>query len=408
MKHIRGYWLVALIFWWVIATYGLLVRGHLAWPIDGFRYEYWLHAHSHAAFLGWLHAGFMLLLTYALMPERLGRKSFRRLFVFSQAMVAGMLISFPLQGYKGFSIAFLSLFLLGTYVWAFWFGKIPRETRRRFPLTFRLGRSAVWMMLLSGIAPWTLGPVMVMLGKKSIWYNLDIYFYLHFQYNGWFFLSLLALVAYLFEAKGMRFTGKFILRINRLLLCGVLIGYLTNTLWTKPPLWVNFLAMLSVFCEASGLWLLFRKLYGGLKTLHFNSFQKQLFHIILFGLALKVIFQFTASCPYFAELAYRIRDLLIGYLHWVFLGIYSVFLLWWAGLQNIARLRPLFFRIFFAGFVWMDVLIFARGFLIWWKITIPQAMPAWIFWATALMFTGISLIVYDATRSILRNSHQNL
>lgn len=405
MKRLRAYWLVALVFWLLIATYGLLLRWHLFRPMAGFRYTYWLHAHSHAAFLGWLHAGFMLMLTYALMPGRLEQKSFRNLFVFSQAMVAGMLISFPLQGYKGFSIAFLSLFLLGTYVWAFWFGKIPQETRRRFPLSYRLGRSAVWMMLLSGISPWMLGPVMVMLGKKSIWYNLDIYFYLHFQYNGWFFLGFLALVAYLFESKNVRFPDKFILRINRLLLCGVLMGYLTNTLWTQPPLWVNFLAMLSVFCEAAGLWLLFGKIWDEIKILHFNRIQKQMFYILLFGLVLKVIFQFTASCPYFAQLAYRIRDLIIGYLHWVFLGIYSVFLLWWADMQKIDRLRPLFFRLFFAGFVWMDMLIFARGFLIWWKISIPEAMASWIFWATAFMYTGISLIVYDGTRTLLRNTH---
>ncbi len=405
MKKTRTYFYWALVFWALVATYGLIVRYHL-WhplPID---YMNWLNAHSHAAFLGWLHAGFMIFLTYTFMPAFLSEhKAFGRLFVFMQLLVAGMLVSFPLQGYKAASITLLSLFLLATYVWAYWFLR-RNEKKKDYPLAFSLARAAVWMMILSSLSPWMLGPVMVFLGKDSIWYNLDVYFYLHFQYNGWFFLALLSLGVYLLEKQGLlEVDERDIKKITSILVTAVLLGYITNTLWTRPPLYFNFLALLSVALEAWGLWLIWRRIRPYGRALSDSRLQKELLILIGTGLAGKVIFQFMASCPYFSHLAYTIRDFIIGYLHWVFLGTYSVFLLYWMDKEKIFRLDRRAFRMFFAGYAWMIFFIFIRGTLMWLKIIALKGLPAWIFWATALMYTGILWIVYDAHRQLYGNKN---
>jgi hypothetical protein len=320
-----------------------------------------------------------------------------------QLMVAGMLVSFPVQGYKAVSITLLSLFLVGTYVWAWYFLKKNR-LKETYPFAYSLARSAVVFMLISSLSPWALGPVMVFLGKQSIWYNLDVYFYLHFQYNGWFFLAMLSLLVYAAEREGgLKLPAAKIRSINSILFAAVLLGYITNTLWIEPPYYFHALALLSVVLEGWGLWWIYRVLKPHFSVLYRNPWERYLFQIILVGLAGKILFQFMASCPYFSHLAYTIRDLIIGYLHWVFLGIYSVFLLYWMQREKVFTFGRKAFHLFFGGYALMLSLIFMRGTLIWLKTGVPDAMPMWIFQATTIMFTGIIIIWYDAHRILFRN-----
>ncbi len=393
MSRLQRYFNVSLFFWFLVATYGYILRWHMWNPLP-IRFPYWLHAHSHGAFLGWLHAAFTVLLAVALIPKLGESKKFGRLFVFSQIMVAAMMISFPIQGYKAFSIAFLSLFLLGTYILAYWFLK-KTETRKQFPATYSLTRSAIIFMIISSLSPWALGPVLVFLGKKSIWYNLDIYFYLHFQYNGWFFLSMLALLIYLLEKNGSRFDSAKITRINGLLFAGILLGYLTNTLWTRPPVYVNFLALISVVLEATGLWLLYRLIRHETAPWNTNRFMKNIFNLILMAIAVKILLQFTASCPYFAEVTYKTRDLIIGYLHWVMLVLYSVAILFIATQMKFYRLSPKPFWFFYTGLMLMEGFIFLRGTDFWlkWHLTLPYNLLILI--ATTWMYLGIIVLSFS-------------
>ncbi len=391
MKRLRQYFFVALVFWAVIAVYGLILRWHLVKPLP-INYFNWLNAHSHAAFLGWLHAALAVLLAYVFFPAFSEGKTFRRLYWFSQLTVAGLLISFPVQGYKTFSIIFLSLFLLGTYVFA-WIYLKKSENAERFPGAYRLGKNAVFFLVLSSVSPWMLGPTMVMLGKQSIWYNLDIYFYLHFQYNGWFFLALLALLVYLFEWKGFVFPVRKIKLISNLLFWGILFGYITNTLWTQPPLVFNIVAMISVFAEGAGLWLLYRELNPEASRIFDRPFDKTLWKLIWLAIGVKIILQFMASCPYFARVTYHTRDLIIGYLHWVMLGLFSTGILFVARRVKMMYLDKKSFILFYAGMLLMEFFIFLRGTAIWRKWNLDWPFPLLIFLATFVMFIGIVFIV---------------
>jgi hypothetical protein len=386
--------------WALVALYGYLLRHHSYSPLPFIKkYAYWLHAHSHAAFLGWLHAGFAVLISFALFPVFSGNKKYVRLYYFMQAMVLAMLVSFPLQGYKAFSITFLSLFLLGTYVFAYFVFK-KNENAVRFPATTKFARTAVIFMIISSLSPWMLGPVMVFLGKQSIWYNLDIYFYLHFQYNGWFFLSLVALTVYLFERKGTVFPPQLVNKSVWLLFNGIFWGYITNALWIEPPLYFNVIALISVVLEFSGLWVLWKFLKDKISVLELNGFERKLFYWLFFAIAVKIVMQFTASCPYFARLAYTVRDLIIGYLHWVMLAVYSVALLFFGSYLKLFRLhRGAFYFFFWSMFIMVDMILL-RGILIWQKISVPGIYNLALVAVTLFMFTGILLIAWYGEKEV--------
>ncbi len=394
---IKKYLLSALIVWSVVAIIGLFLRYMQIWPVEA-NFSYWLHAHSHAAFLGWIHAALVVLLTYALHPSVLKSAFFKRLFWFSQLMVAGMLISFPMQGYKLFSILFLSLFLLGTYVWA-WIYLKKLDNGKAYPFTFSYGKTGIFFMLLSSISPWILGAIIHFLGKNSVWYKLDIFFYLHFQYNGWFFFAVIALLIYRVERSGIILPQQPVKKAKKLLTAGVLLGYVTNVLWIEPPLYYNFIALISVILEAWGLWILlgvYKDLPEEWKQNNIDGWMKW----IGAGFGLKVMFQFMASCPYLSMVAYIYRDFIIGYLHFVLLGVYSVFILWISLHLKLLEIKKSYINGFFSAWAGMVTFIFIKGFILWFGWPGHETVHLIVFVFTSIMVLFILLITKDAFKKL--------
>ncbi|NPA43497.1 MAG: hypothetical protein GXO27_05680 [Chlorobi bacterium] len=394
----KRYFRIAVWFWATIALYGFLLRWHSYRPLPFIKnYAYWLHAHSHAAFLGWLHAAFSLLLAAALFPRTVESRFFKRYYLVMQALVAAMLVSFPLQGYKAWSITFLSLFLVGTYIYA-WILFKRAENARRYPATAAFAKTGVVFMLLSSLSPWMLGPVMVFLGKDSIWYHLDVYWYLHFQYNGWFFLAMIALFLYLYERRGLVIPDRVWKQSLLWLFTGIFWGYITNTLWTEPPLYFNFIALLSVFAEAYGLWILWRHLRHRYPLADWSPGERLVFRWVLGAVAVKVGLQFMASCPYFARIAYTVRDMVIGYLHWVMLAVFSTALLLIARRMKVFRVSKVPFGVYFSGMLLMILWIWLRGTLVWMKIPVSDWVHAALVWLTLWTFTGVLMIAWDGRK----------
>ena len=99
-------------------------------------------------------------------------------------------------------------------------------------------------MFISNLAPFALGPVSAIQGKTDLYYSL-IYFYLHFQYNGWFTFALLGLILWMLETNGADTKTKLI-KIGFLMkLVAVFPTYILSVLWTEPNwlwYWIGGLA----------------------------------------------------------------------------------------------------------------------------------------------------------------------
>ena len=99
--------------------------------------------------------------------------------------------------------------------------------------SYKCAKHALWYMVLSSLGPWILGAIMNTLGAESIWYRLSIYFYLHFQYNGWMILGLLGVFIYVMERNEIEIPkvtfNSFIWLVNLLRFRRV------RLLWMGPP-----------------------------------------------------------------------------------------------------------------------------------------------------------------------------
>ncbi len=387
---------ISLYFFLAIAIIGLLLRAVPVFQIS-INFNNFLHAHSHVAFLGWLHGAFVAFISFIFLKDKLNTRFFKFIYWFTVANIIGMYFSFPIQGYKAFSIAFLSLFLIGTYLYLYYFFKHKTNTEN-FPATYKFVKTGLLLQFLSSLSPWSLVFILKIFGKDSPFYKFDIFYYLHFQYNGWFLFALIGLTFYLLERRGITINPKQINLIYKLLLVAVFLGYFSNILWAKPGWIFNLISMAGGLAEIIGFMLLLRILLRYRRYLkhQISAFSYQILLVVLLLLFTKATLQFIGSLQYYADLSYRIRDFIIGYLHLIMLGIFSPFLLVLAHELNFFKLKKIPFLLFFTGFTVTETLIFLRGIFQWFEWSYNgNLFNQFLFYFTLLMFSGILFLVIN-------------
>ncbi|OAD90329.1 hypothetical protein A7A78_06615 [Aequorivita soesokkakensis] len=348
---------------------GVLLRFFFVTPIQ-LNYKFILHAHSHTALLGWIYLGLTTLIYKIFLSEAQKPNLYKHIFIFTNICIIGMLVTFPIQGYALFSIIFSTLFLFASY-WISWFAmkNIPRKFKNRF--SWKLIKTALLYLVYSSIGPWAIGGVMATLGPESIWYKTSIYFYLHFQYNGWFILALLGVLFYIFEEKGIVFNPQKLKSFFLLINFGVLFTVFLSVLWFHPPVIFYLFGLVGAVAQV----LAFYELYLLLKK-HFPILKKSIaprafFLLKIAGslMVLKLVMQLFSAFPYIANLAFQLKDFVIGYLHLVFLGIVITTLLAFLNYFKLLRLPKSFVSIFLLAFVTTESLIFYKAIAFW--ISLP-------------------------------------
>ncbi|UKJ08930.1 hypothetical protein [Solitalea lacus] len=373
LLNLKKYFRLALFNFFILSIVGLLLRWLMINPINGLNYQYILHAHSHFAFSGWAFMALVLILSHSFLPSELFEKrSFKNLIRLTAFTAYGMLLSFPFKGYFVVSIAFSTLFI-GVNIWFIvLFFKATHYSHK--VLSLKTARLALIFLGLSCLGPFALGPIIATgLSGTPVYYN-TIYFYLHFQYNGWLCLGILSLLINLSEKQG--FTSSLINSklIYSLLLISVLLTYSLSLLWNKPPTVFYFLGGVGAILQCLALLLLFKKL-NWRTLLSLPRLQKTLLFLSVLAFGLKAGMQLLSALPYSANLVYQIRHLIIGYLHMVFLGCFSCFVLFYSihtGLLTISKQLSISAYLFIAGIVTTELLLFGESLFMINKASIPH------------------------------------
>lgn len=361
---------IALGYFILAAFLGVVLRSFHSFEIP-VNYKFIVHTHSHIALLGWVYMGLTTLLYKLFLSGKALELKYRRIFWFTQVTLVGMLVTFPFQGYALFSIVFSTLFLFASY-WFTWFfiKNVPSVFRQTN--SYKCIKVALWYMVLSSLGPWTLGAIMNTLGAESIWYRLSIYFYLHFQYNGWMILALVGLFLYVLEEHRIilpkRTFKHFFWSFNG----GILLTFLLSTLWIQPSLLFNVLGGLGALLQLFGLVVLIKFIIGlgrDSKAL-FSNFQFKLIQIVTVLLLLKMGLQLLTSFPYFANLAATTIDFTVGYLHWTFLGVVTIGLMLFLNYFKLLKIPRIVFIVYLIGFGITETMIFYKGIASWQRFPI--------------------------------------
>jgi len=359
---------LALAYFLIIALLGVLLR--LFQNIDvAFDYRYIVHTHSHIALLGWVYSGLMVLIYRALDFENTMRKPFNRWFWLTQVTIIGMLVTFPFTGYALFSILFSSLFILASYGFS---RLVIKHTPPHIKTTqaYKCIHIGLWYMILSSIGPWALGWIMSTLGSTSDLYRNAIYFYLHFQYNAWFIMALFGIVFYVLNKNNISIPDSIFKPFFRLINIGIVLTFGISILWMAPPQWVNWISGVGSLIQILAIGILYTALTP------YKNILKDRFNILRYiGLIyiVKLLLQTIGTIPYIAQIISTNTDFIIGYIHWIFLGIVSPTLLFFLNYFKYIKLPKYTIPLYWIGFIVTEGLIFYKGITLWLNQTIMDS-----------------------------------
>lgn len=353
---------VPLFFLALASVIGLILRFHFISPLPWLTYPYWLHAHSHLMFLGWVTNVLYLAFTTHYVP--VASKQYRTLFIVIQFILAGMLISFPLQGYGAVSITLSTLHTFSICLFTWWIYKDTSFNDSRISLSF--ARKALFFFILSSLGPFSLGALMANgLGHTQVYYSA-IYFYLHFQYNGVFIFGCFSLFFYLLEERNLPFHIQHAKTGGLLLFVACFPTYALSVLWTSSGLIVNIIGFLGALLQLLSAFYIWKSVYP-VATAFLKNFvrpAKVLLGTVVLAYVLKLFLQLLSALPTVALLAYNLRNYIIAYLHLVLVGIVTFFLLFWLFakglLPNLKRYRYTLYTLILPGFVGLELMLLLR------------------------------------------------
>ncbi len=389
-------WLKVNLFYFVIVAFlGVLMRGAFVGMRIGVAYDHILHAHSHTAFIGWVYQSlFLAIATLFLSDAQIARGNYRRQFYITQALVFGMMFAFAWQGYALYSIILSSLFQLMTYWFAGRFFRDWRENRalpERHFYSVRFIKIALIALVISSFGPWGLAIIVANGLGATEWYSMAIYFYLHFQYNGWFIFALLGLFFYLLEKSGVKFSSTSATRFFRWLAVSLFPAYFLSILGiTHHPL-VYFLAVVSGVGQIVALIYLAKLLADHRKSLRqafTRPWGRLLLTISVTAFFLKTVLQLLSVIPPFDAFAFHNRGVIIAFIHLVVLGTISTGLigafvqLGWIFLSK--RLEKTGIGAFLSGFIATELILIAPVFG-----AAFTTQFQWLFGFTVLMALGV-------------------
>lgn len=365
MINLKYHIKIALIYFLLAAVLGVVLRSFHSVEIP-VNYKFFVHTHSHIALLGWVYMALTTLL-YKLFLDKLDLdKKYRKIFWFTQLTLAGMLLTFPFQGYALFSIVFSTLFLFASY-WFVWFflKYIPVSFKKTN--AYKCIRIALWYLVVSSLGPWALGMIMNTLGAQSIWYRLAIYFYLHFLYNGWMILALVGIVFYILEKHQISLPNKIFKRFFWSINLGIILSFFLSTLFASPSILFNVLGGVGALLQFFAFGILAMALAGPKEKSNpiFSPFQKGLAKTVMVLLGIKMLLQLLTALPYFANLAATVLDFTIGYLHWTFLGVVTISLFLFFDYFKLMEISKKGYVLYWIGFLVTEVLIFYKGIIVW-------------------------------------------
>ena len=394
-KLMNTNWLkVSLGYFLAIAIMGTLLRfgffiGYF--PVNS---KYLLHTHSHIAFLGWIYPVlFIAIVNNFLEKKQIIKGNYKLQFIITQVILGGMLISFLIQGYGTVSISLSTIFQFLTYWFAYSFYRDLKDNKYIYSVKFI--KTGLIAMVISTFGTWGLAVIGAKGMGGSPLYELAIYFYLHFQYNGWFTFTILGLLINLIERNNITFSKKYAVYSYKLLTFSLFPAYFLSVLGKSYFSLINFTAFFAGVIQLIGaicfLAVIF-KIRNDLSIL-FNGAIKQLMSISVISFLLKNILQLFSVLPLLAELAFNNRYVIIAYIHMVFIGFISFFLFgylshlgWYSLNSTIAKTGSVLLVI---GFLATEILLITPTL----SILIPE-LTFLIFLFSTVMVTGISLFLF--------------
>ena len=315
--------LLSLVF---VALLGVLLRYKITFSLPQINQKFLQHSHSHFAMSGWLTQILMILLSYSV-SRVIDLSHFKKYnFILFVNLIAsyGMLVSFLFQGYGAISIFFSSVSVFVIYYFGIQLWRDINKAQTQLP-GFIWFKAAIVFGVITSFGVAMLVYLMVTNNVNVNIQQATTYFYFHFQYNGWLIFSCLGLFMNIlhFQKIEIKDAKKFFW-----FYAGASVpSYFLSTLWMKLPMGVYLIVVISALILLGGWAWLYLQIRNRLSFDHVPKMAKWLLIFSAIAFTIKVFLQAGSVIPALNNMAFGYRPIVIGYLHLVFLGVITLFVL---------------------------------------------------------------------------------
>jgi len=395
MLSFTNKWLrIAFLNLFVVSVLGVILRYKIVFSLPFIDQKNLLHGHSHFAFSGWITQALMYLLIRQLSHDKKEVVLLKyKWILYSNLITAyGMLFSFPMQGYGFYAILFSTLSVFVSY----WFAIVYWQDLKKQPIqlpSHKWFKAAVFFNALSSIGAFSLAYIMVqkiMVQKFSL---LSVYFFLHFQYNGWFFFACFGLLISIIEQNISNI--KLLNKVFYSFFIACFPAYFLSALWLSLPTVVFIMILTSALTQIIAWAVLVYIIHKNKTTFTaINPFSKNLFLLSALALTLKLMLQLISTIPSLSQLAFGFRPVVIGYLHLVLLGVITISIISYSIINEIKITTPLFKKgviVFISGILFNEVLLMLQGISDMAYINIPYVNEL-LFIAALILFSGLLIL----------------
>lgn len=383
----------------IVALLGLLMRYKIGFEFPYFNQKNLQLSHSNFAFTGWISHTLMVLMVYTLQSKIIDFNfgNYKKIFVLNLICSYVMLVFFILQGYGPICTLFSVLSILVSFYFAFVFYKDLNRVDNKL-LFKNWFKGALFFNVISSLGSFALAYMMMTKNIHQNEYLVSIYYFLHFQYNGWFFFACMGLFFDFFQLK--KTEDPFFATSFKLFFACCIPAYFLSVLWLELPTWLYFIVVIAAVIQGF-TW--FRLLYGVLKQ-KTEAIQKLGFalrYVLLFvgfALSIKLLLQMGSTIPFVSKLAFGFRPIVIAYLHLVLLAIITLFLLFYIHASTFfPRLeKKVFGLVLFSVGVLLNEIILAIQGIASFSYTMIPYVNEFLFGAAMVLVTGSGILVYNA------------
>jgi hypothetical protein len=325
----RIFWLKFSVFnFFIVALLGVTMRYKILYSLPFLDQKHLQEGHSHFAFYGWItNAIYVLVLIYlSKVNPQINLKKYEKLIIINLIASFAMLGAFIYGGYFWGSIAGSTTALLCSFAFFYFFIRDSKKIQDASKIWFLAG---LFFAVISSLGVFNLGYMMMSNNVKQTIYLASEYYYLHFQYNGFFIFSCIGLLLFSMKQAGSAISEKKNKLLFGLMFFGGVVGYGLSVLWMKMPVFIFAVIVSATIAQTLGAGMLYdfvKKSWANL-ALKWSPMHRYVLIFSGFAFAVKTALQLGSNITALNQFAFGFRNVVIAYLHLVLLMCIANFLI---------------------------------------------------------------------------------
>lgn len=402
MKSKEGWINLSILNLCVLAAFGLLIRSKMVFDMPFIDYNRLVETHGHFAFMGWATFTLLTLMIYELPGELYYKKIYQFMLMLFFLCSWAILFTSPFESCKSISEYISFFYILLTYVFSWIFIRDILKINASGTVKL-LSISSLLSLVLSSVGIIMSTYLFAVKSLNAILYRDAMFGYLHMQYNGFFTLAVFALIYNKIIQNTTHPSRRTIHGFAVMLSLSIIPSMFLTFLWHQTNLLLHILSATGFILLLLSLILFF--ISAPLLLHEFRMITPAIRYMAVLSISAFIIKVFLQSLTFFSSvnvLVFGNRPMIMGFLHLVFLGFITLFLITYFAQKKLLNIRHKFTRfacaLFTLAILFNEILLVLQGLG---DIFISGSpLFSWYLWIAAiLLFSGALLIAISRIQS---------